>query len=194
MAGDETPLLDLAERRHRFPAHILCIRAPRVERASGRDVQRRRDLAVQLHAFIGSRNLRIRNRHGGHQGFCIRMQRPVIDLARVSQLDHPAQIHDRDAVRDMADHKKIMCDKQVGQVHLGLKLVKHIDDLCLNRHVERGYRLVADHKVRIHGQGSRDADPLALSAGKLVCIARGVLGVEADAVHQLEDAVSSLLL
>ena len=42
--------------------------------------------------------------------------------------------------------------------------------------------------------GAGDADALALAAGELMRVAHGVLGVEADELHQLHDALAALLL
>ena len=77
------------------------------------------------------------------------MQRMVIDLVRVRKLHHSAQIHHGNTVGNVAYHQQIVRDKEVGQSQLILQLVKHIDDLRLDRNVERGNRLIADDKVRV---------------------------------------------
>ncbi len=43
-------------------------------------------------------------------------------------------------------------------------------------------------------RGAGDANALALTAGKFVGVAGGVLAVEADVIHQLKNSVVSLLL
>ncbi len=63
---------------------------------------------------------------------------------------------------------------------LAPQLQEQVDDLRLDRHVERGDRLVADQHVGLHGQRARDGDALALPAGELVRIALGEIGVEPD--------------
>ena len=87
-----------------------------------------------------------------------------------------------------------MGDEQVRQTQLILQLIEHVDDLCLDGHVQRGHRLVADNEVGIDGQGAGDADTLTLTAGELVGIAGGVLTVQAHMIHQLQDALHALLL
>ena len=87
-----------------------------------------------------------------------------------------------------------MGDEQIRQAQLILQLIEHVDDLRLNRHVQRGHRLVADDEVGVDGQGAGDADTLALSAGELVGVAGGMLTVQAHMVHQLQDARHALLL
>ena len=49
---------------------------------------------------------------------------------------------------------------------------EQVDDLRLDRHVERGDRLVADEQVGLHGERAGDGDALALAARELVRIAR----------------------
>ena len=55
--------------------------------------------------------------------------------------------------------------------HLALQRLQQIDDLRLDRHVERRHRLVADDQLRLEDHRPRDADALALAAGELVRIA-----------------------
>ena len=50
-------------------------------------------------------------------------------------------------------------------------LQEQVDDLRLDRDVERGDRLVADEHVGLHGERAGDGDALALAAGELVRIA-----------------------
>ena len=53
-----------------------------------------------------------------------------------------------------------------------LQFLQQIDDLGLDRDVERGYRLVADDHPRIQDQGARDPDALPLTPGELVRVIR----------------------
>ena len=58
-----------------------------------------------------------------------------------------------------------------------LQILQQVDDLRLDRHVERRDRLVADDQVGLGSERAGDADALALAAGELVriaptCIAR----------------------
>ena len=54
--------------------------------------------------------------------------------------------------------------------------------------------LVRDDEVGIHDNGARDADPLALAAGKLVWVAVRVLADEADELQHLIDLFINDLL
>ena len=55
-----------------------------------------------------------------------------------------------------------------------LQFAKEIEDLRLNRNVQRRHRLVADKKLRSHGERPRDRDPLSLSTRKGSGLARRV--------------------
>ena len=58
-----------------------------------------------------------------------------------------------------------------------LQILKHIDDLRLNRNIECRNRFIAYNEFRIHGKRTGNADTLTLTAGKLVRIAVGVFAV-----------------
>ena len=52
---------------------------------------------------------------------------------------------------------------------------------------------IADDEVRVDRERAGDADALALAAGKFVGVAGGMLGVEADIAHELENALLPFL-
>ena len=66
-----------------------------------------------------------------------------------------------------------------------LEVAQQVQDLRLDRDVERRDGLVGDDQLRLQRERARDADALALAAGELVRVAVVVLGVEADLLHQL---------
>ena len=68
-----------------------------------------------------------------------------------------------------------------------LQVLQQVDDLRLDRHVERGDRLVGHQQLGAQGERPGDADALALAAGELVRVAVVVLRVEADDLEQLLD-------
>ena len=77
--------------------------------------------------------------------------------------------------------------KMYGDAELVLEVLEQVDDLGLDRDVERRDRLVADDQLRAQGDRPGDADALALAAGELVRVAVVVLGVQPDPLHQLLD-------
>ena len=78
-----------------------------------------------------------------------------------------------------------MRDEEVRESELGLQILQQIQDLRLDRDVERGHRLVAEHKVGLERERTGDADALALSAGKAVRVPVEEARVESDEAHQL---------
>ena len=70
---------------------------------------------------------------------------------------------------------------------------QQVDDLALDRDVERGDRLVADDEARLERERARDADALALPARELVRIAFRHVGKQADLAEQRLDPLALLL-
>ena len=130
---------------------------------------------------------RIRDRHGREQRVRVRMEWCRVEHLPRRRLHDVAEVHDRDAVRDLTNDREIMGDEQVGDPELLLEVLEQVEDLRLDRHVERGDRLVAHDQLGAQRNGPGDPDPLALAARELVRVAVVVLRVEADALHQLLD-------
>ena len=86
-----------------------------------------------------------------------------------------AEVHDRDPVADVLDDAHVVGDEQVGQAELALEVLQQVEDLRLDRHVERRDRLVADDEVGLEDERPGDPDALALAAGELVRIAPRVV-------------------
>ena len=93
----------------------------------------------------------------------------------------------------MLDHRQIVRDEQISQPHLALQVHHQIEHLRLDRDVERRHRLVADDQLRLQRQRARDADALALAAGKLMRIVVHLRLAQADAVEQFGDALLHVL-
>ena len=87
-------------------------------------------------------------------------------------LDDLAEIHDGDAVADLLHHRHVVRDEEVGEAQLGLQLLQELQDLRLDRDVERGDAFVGDDDLRVEAERAGDADALALAAGEFVRIAR----------------------
>ena len=67
--------------------------------------------------------------------------------------------------------RKIVRDEEIGEMPLALQPLHQIENLRLDRHVERRDRFVGDDEVGIGGERAGDADALLLAAGELVRIA-----------------------
>ena len=109
------------------------------------------------------------------------------------QLDHPPGAHHRDALGDVLHDREVVRDEQVGQPQRVLQILEQVEDLRLDRDVERRDRLVADQDLGLERQGAGDADPLALAAGEAVRVAAHVAHVEADRLQQPLHPLGALL-
>ena len=114
-------------------------------------------------------------------------------LLRRGGLHDPADVHHRDALADVLDDAQVVGDEEQSQPELVLKLEEEVQDLRLDRHVERGDGLVRDDQAGIEGKRARDADALALAAGERVRIAPHVFRPQAHEAKQLDDAVGPFL-
>ena len=74
------------------------------------------------------------------------------------------EIHHRDTVGDVADHRKVMADEQIGQAKLFLQILQQIDHLRLDRHIQCRNWFITHDETRIEGKGAGNADALTLSA------------------------------
>ena len=82
----------------------------------------------------------------------------------IAKLNHSAKIHNADLVGKEFNYRQIVRYKEIGEVHRALKILKKVDDLRLNRHIERRYGLVTDNELRLYRERSGNTDPLSLSA------------------------------
>ena len=109
------------------------------------------------------------------------MPRVRVELVGVRQLDDLAEVHDRHAVAHVAHDRQVVGDEDERQPEVALEVAQQVEDLRLDRDVERGDRLVGDDQLRLERERAGDADALALAARELVRVAVVVLGVEPDA-------------
>ena len=65
----------------------------------------------------------------------------------------------------MAHDQQIVGDEQIGQAEFFLQLGEHVDDLRLDRHVQRGDRLVADDELGVHSQCTGNAHAQTMKSG-----------------------------
>ena len=68
----------------------------------------------------------------------------------------------------MLHHGKVVCNKQVSQPTLSLKLLQKVDNLCLDGNVQSRNGLIAYNKIRIYCKCTCNTNTLALSTGKLM--------------------------
>ena len=121
------------------------------------------------------------------------MRRARVDLLARPHFHDLAEVHDRDPVGDVANDREVVRDEEVGEAEVVLEPGEQVDDLGLDRDVERRDRLVEDDQLRVEREGARDADPLPLPAGELVREAVRVLRAEPDRPQELLDATPPFL-
>ena len=149
VAGYLPSLGNGCERRPLDPAAVLGDGAARMEAAAVRRVDRARHVARQHDALARPRCVE-------HRAPAPRRSAPGyrdgLGLAKMSSaapsLDDRAQIHDRDARRDLAHHAQIMGDEDIGEVEPLLQIGQQVDDLRLHRDIERRDRLVERRSAR----------------------------------------------
>ncbi len=169
----------------------LGVRATGMERATGRGGQWRRGVARQDNTLYPALGVNVGD--GGKKRFRIGVEKPVEHRVTGACFDDPSQVHDGDPVAKVPDHRQVMGDEEEGQIEFPLQFLEKVDDLCLNREVECGYRLVGDEQARLHSQCAGDADPLTLAAREFMGIAEVMLFSKANLFHEAYHAASQLL-
>ena len=102
---------------------------------------------------------------------------------------HLAGVHHHDAVRCFGHHGHVVGDQHQRHAALALQRYQQVENLFLDRDVQRGGRLVGDQQQRVAGDRHGDHHPLVHAAGQLVRErAEARLGRRnADLVQQIYD-------
>ena len=90
----------------------------------------------------------------------VRMQRPREEVFRIGHLDDLSRVHQRDAMRHLRDDREVVRDQHHRHAEPLLQVAQQVEDLRLDRDVERGRRLVGDQHLRLGRE--RDGDHHAL--------------------------------
>lgn len=128
---------------------------------------------------IGERNRR-------EQRLRVGMVRRVVYCLCGADLPHLAQVHDCDIVREMAYHAQIMADEHHGDAELRAQVEQQIQNASLDRDIQGGHRLVAQHQVRMSSNGPGNGHPLLLAAAQLAGQPVIVRPVQLDDAQQAE--------
>ena len=116
------------------------------------------------------------------------------DRAPRTQLHDLSQVHHADAVGDPLDDGEVMADEEVRQAELVLEVHHQVDDLRLDRDVQRRNCLIGDHQLGSQRQRAGNADALTLPPGELVGVLPHVVGRHADSAQQVGHDVAGLAL
>ena len=133
-------------------------------------------------------------RDRAHQALRIGMARPLHHVAHRADLDDAAGIHDRHAVGGLGDHAHVVRDQHDGRAALTAQPLEQLDDLRLDRHVERRGRLVGDQQLGLGAQGQRQHHALAHAARELVRVAVDARprALDADLLQQRDGPLARL--
>ena len=169
-ARDLVTRFELAQGRLREPAFIGRKIAARREAAAGRRVdQPWHDAGDGLQAGLADGRL-VDARDRADQALGIGMARIGEQLPDRGFLHHLARIHHHDALRDLGDDAHGVGDQHDRHAEAGFHVLQEIEDLRLDRDIERRRRLVGDQELRTARQRHRDHHALAHAAGKLMRI------------------------
>lgn len=119
-ASDPVTRLNLPKLRAGFAALAVCVWTALAEPAAGGNADGAGHLPRKSLAVLKPSAFGICHRHCGEQRLCVGMQRVLIQRFGVRQLHDPAQVHHRHTIGDVANHRQIMGDHQVGQPALPL--------------------------------------------------------------------------
>jgi hypothetical protein len=178
-AGGEMPRRDLAQRRPDGGAGRRRDGAAGAEHAARRRIGEARNVAGEN--LSRAPDVGIGRGNGRQQRRRIGMTGPRIQRRARRDLHDAPEIEHDDAVGDVFDDGEIVADEQHGQAEPLLQRAHEVDHLRLDRDVERRHRLVGDDQIGLQGQRPRDADALALAAGKFVRVAVDGVGRQVDA-------------
>ena len=85
---------------------------------------------------------------GGQKRPRVGLRGRVEDLFHRPLLDDLAGLHHDDAIGEIANHRQVVGDEEVGQAEFATQVLEQVDHLRLDRDVERRDRLVADDQLR----------------------------------------------
>ena len=144
-------------RHRRCGARVLDMRAAVGEPAADGPRVGARDLSRDDgERFTGRRALRHRREQPGR----VRVSRPLEHRVERGLLHHLTRVHHHDAVADVGDHAEVVGDEHDRHARVALQGAEQVEDLRLDRDVERSGRLVGDEQLRVVCERHRDHRPL----------------------------------
>ena len=147
MTSNFMPVSVVLELRFDRFTNFHTLTATGVELTTGRRVNGAGNIPAQnntVHLHIG-----VGNGYGGEQRFRVRMHRILENILRRTVLHHTAQIHNPDIIGNMFNDGQVVRNKDIGQAHFLLQIAQKVDDLRLNRNVERRHGFVANDEFRL---------------------------------------------
>ena len=81
-----------------------------------------------------------------------------------SHFAKPSQIHNPHMGREMMHNRQIMGNEKIGKPHFLLQPFHKVQDLRLHGHIQCRCGFVTHHEIGTRGKGTRNGDPLSLTA------------------------------
>src|SRR5882724_1915279 len=156
-------------------------RTTRAETAARRRIDRRGHVASQHDALAFV--FRIGNGNGRQERLRVWVQRLRVKISRRSNFDNAAEIHHRNARRDVFNDRQAVRNEEVGKLEFLLQVLKQVDYLCLYGDIEGRNRFVRNNQLGIEGQRARDANALPLSSRKFVRITLAIIRIQPDSLQ-----------
>ncbi len=191
VTGVEMARRALRGQRRQLVAALEAVRAARREHAARRGGARRGGRSARDRGQP-PRPRAVQPRDRAEQAPGVGMQRIAEHRARRALLDHAAGVHHEDPVGDPRDHAHVVRDQHDRSAGLRAPGLDQLEDLRLDRDVQRRRRLVGDQHPRAAGERHRDHHALAHAARELVrVVVDPALGLgDADGRQQLDRAVA----
>ena len=119
------------------------------------------------------------------------MFRVRIERLGVGQLHYFSEIHDCHPGRNMLHDLEVVSNEKISETQLFLQILHEIDDLSLNRYIQRGDRLITDDELRFDRECARNTDSLPLTTGKFVGITDYGLPAQAAEIQEVVNPLHS---
>ena len=110
----------------------------------------------------------VESRDRSEQSQRVRHPRPVEHIVHIADFDDAPRVHHGDAVGESGDDAQVVRDQDDRRAGCLLGRPEHIENLRLDRDVERGRRLVGDDHVGLVGHRHRNHHALPHAARELV--------------------------
>ena len=108
--------------------------------------------------------------YGADQTSGIRVLGICVDFLGIRTFHDLAQVHNRHTVTHSCHNTQVMGNKENCRIEILLQFLHQLQNLCLNRHIQRCRRFISDQQLGIAHQRHGDQRPLEHAAGKLMGI------------------------
>ena len=78
--------------------------------------------------------------------------------------DDNALLHHQHLVTDLRRDAQVVGDEQHGNAEFLLHIIQQMKHLRLHANIQRRHGLIRDQQIRLHRNGARNGNPLALTA------------------------------